>query len=114
VPYPRNPFFTGHERFLQHLHRLLCPPLDAALPLPSYALIGLAGSGKTQTAVEYAYRYAHHYSAIFWMSAETPERINASFRRLAQLLELPESQQPNQARIVAAVQQCLLTQQDWC
>jgi tetratricopeptide (TPR) repeat protein len=113
VPFQSNPFFTGHEQFLQHLHQLLCPSLGAAPFPPSYALIGLAGSGKTQTAVEYAYRYAHHYSGVFWMSAETPERINASFRRLAQLLGLPESQQSKQARIVAAVQRWLLTQQDW-
>jgi tetratricopeptide (TPR) repeat protein/transcriptional regulator with XRE-family HTH domain len=113
VPFPRNPFFTGQEQFLPHLHRLLCPPPGAAFPLPSYALIGLAGSGKTQTAVEYAYRYAHCYWAIFWMSAETPERISASFRRLAQLVGLPESQQSKQARIVAAVQRWLQTQQDW-
>jgi len=113
VPFSRNPFFTGREPFLQHLHQLLCPQNRTPPFSPSYALIGLAGSGKTQTAVEYAYRYAHSYSAIFWMSAETPERISASFLRLAELVGLPESEQSKQAGLVAAVQRWLLTQQDW-
>ena len=79
----------------------------------SYALYGLAGIGKTQAAVEYAYRFAHHYSAIFWMSAETTERISASFLRLAEIVELPESQKSDQARLVAAVQHWFLTHQNW-
>src|ERR1051326_1147695 len=57
VPSPRNPCFTGREEQLRLLHTCLA----AAQPLgkaPSYAIVGMGGIGKTQLALEYAYRHA--------------------------------------------------------
>ncbi len=92
VPYHRNPFFTGREQTLEQLHRLLCQP-QAAACTPSYALSGLAGIGKTQTAVEYAYRYYPEYSAVFWIEAETAHTIAASLVSIAHCLDLPQHQE---------------------
>jgi hypothetical protein len=54
VPYSRNPNFTGRESILAQLEAALPSGMPAAL---SQAIAGLGGVGKTQTAVEYAYRH---------------------------------------------------------
>src|SRR5579884_543027 len=56
VPFRRNPFFTGRESILTQIRSLLDAGKAAALSQPP-AISGLGGIGKTQTAVEYAYRY---------------------------------------------------------
>ncbi len=68
VPYRRNPFFTGREALLTSLHEQLTGKKAVALT-QTLAIHGLGGIGKTQTAVEYAYRYQQHYQAVFRVRA---------------------------------------------
>lgn len=112
VPFPRNPLFTGRSEILEALHARLHTDQVVALT-QSYALHGLGGIGKTQIALEYAYRYALEYSAIFWIEAETGERITESLLRIAEILPLPERQEADQPRILAAVQRWLTTHSQW-
>lgn len=51
VPFARNLFFTGRGPLLERLHEQLSRSHRAALNQP-YALSGLGGIGKTQTAIE--------------------------------------------------------------
>ncbi len=112
VPYRRNPFFTGREAILQHLHRMLTVGDTAALT-QSLAISGLGGIGKTQTAVEYAYRYRNEYRAVLWAKADTPETLNADLLIIAMLLNLPEKDAQDQALVVPAVKRWLSEQRDW-
>jgi tetratricopeptide (TPR) repeat protein/DNA-binding XRE family transcriptional regulator len=112
VPYPRNPFFTGRDEIMKALHLQL--DRDRAIALTqSSALHGLGGVGKTQIALEYAYRYMLEYSAVFWIGAETTEHIISSFLRIAEILQVAERNDKDQQQAVGAVQRWLNTHNGW-
>src|SRR5579885_691519 len=112
VPYPRNPYFTGREAILEALHAQLGVEQAVAITQSS-ALHGLGGVGKTQIALEYAYRHALEYSAVFWIGAETEEQIIASLLRVAETLQLPERAEKDQHLMLTAVQRWLSTHSQW-
>ncbi len=112
VPYPRNPYFTGRDAILHTLHTRLNVAQPVVLTQSS-AVTGLGGIGKTQVAIEYAYRYRQEYSAVFWLGAETIESLMNSLQHIADLLQLPQRQQPEQAQMVKAVKHWLNTHAGW-
>ncbi len=112
VPFRRNPFFTGRADLLERLHEQLARSHRAALT-QSTALTGLGGIGKTQTVIEYAYRYRQEYRAVFWVRAASQETLTADMVALAQLLRLPGYESQDEMQIVAAVKRWLARQQGW-
>ena len=112
VPFRRNPFFTGREELLSRLHEQLNQSNTAALT-QAQAISGMGGIGKTQTAVEYAYRYCEEYQAIFWVGAETRLSLLADFGKMAALLHLAEREAQDQEVLVTAVKRWLLTHLHW-
>ena len=112
VPYRRNPFFTGREDVLKNLHEMLMAGKTAALTQPQ-AISGLGGIGKTQAAVEYAYRYGSEYQAVLWAKADTREVLIADFVSIADLLNLPEKNEQDENKVVNVVKRWLQTHTDW-
>ena len=53
-------------------------------------LRGLGGIGKTQLALEYAYRYGGTYRLVWWVRAEEPEVLASDYAALAKALQLPQ------------------------
>jgi tetratricopeptide (TPR) repeat protein len=110
VPHQRNPFFTGREDVLGHLETALATGKPAAL---TQAIAGLGGIGKTQTAVEYAYRHRDSYAAVLWAGAESDSALAGGFSEIARLLALPEAGAQDQSVTVAAVRRWLRENTGW-
>ncbi|GCE29935.1 hypothetical protein KDA_54190 [Dictyobacter alpinus] len=113
IPYARNPHFTGRERFFEQLERQFSsqiPDLQSGgqqvVLTRVQVLKGLGGSGKTQIAIEYAYRAREQgcYAHTFWINAVSEETIVAGFLVLAELLSIECMQQDaDHHEIVATV-----------
>lgn len=89
VPH-RNPYFTGRENLLSHLHQQL--QKQGIFALAQAAIYGLGGIGKTQTAIEYAHRFGEQYRFVLWAVAESETSVQTAYLSIARELELIESQ----------------------
>jgi len=112
LPFSPNPFFTGRETILKDLHQALSTKTAAALPQPQ-AVHGLGGVGKTQLAVEYAWRHLQDYHAVLWAGAASPSELQANLARLAEVLTLPQSDAREQEVKVRAIRNWLQTSDRW-
>jgi tetratricopeptide (TPR) repeat protein len=81
----RNKNFTGRESLLLELRRRVTGDVTAVLP---HALQGLGGVGKTQLAIEYAYRYSGDYQVVWWVPADQPALVRSALAGLAPRLGL--------------------------
>jgi tetratricopeptide (TPR) repeat protein len=114
VPYPSNPYFTGREMLLAALHAgLRSGRIMALTPAPGSDAVAGGGIGKTQIAIEYAYRHAHDYEAVLWVDASSREALLRDFAALAEILDLPERNLADQESIVRAVRRWLEEHEHW-
>ena len=111
VPFARNPFFLGRDELLVRLRSRLSAS-QAALGQPQ-AISGLGGVGKTQLAIEYAYRFHQDYQAVFWVRADSSEALVSSYAAIATMLNLSEKDAREQEVMVQAVQTWLRSHQQW-
>ncbi|MGH4007489.1 MAG: FxSxx-COOH system tetratricopeptide repeat protein [Pseudonocardiaceae bacterium] len=81
---PRNPGFVGRDATLGQLRERLRSGGTAVVQ----ALHGMGGVGKTQVAIEYAYRYVGDYDLVWWVSAEENGLIGEQYTELAAELNL--------------------------
>jgi len=111
LPFERNPFFTGREQILKNLHHAFNKRRSAGLA--TQAISGLAGLGKTQIAIEYAYRFRDDYKAVFWVRVDSQLGLRTGFVEIARLLELPEKDAQNPDDSIRAVNQWLENNSGW-
>ncbi|HUU53794.1 MAG TPA: FxSxx-COOH system tetratricopeptide repeat protein, partial [Armatimonadota bacterium] len=110
IPHPRNPNFTGREEPLTGLRASLTEGGAAAL---TQAITGLGGVGKTQLALEYAYRHRNHYSVVWWVRSEEPSLLAGDYSRLAVRLGLTAEDLLDQREAVTAARQWLERNDGW-
>ena len=83
LPLNRSAHFTGRDRILAELSASL-HRLDRASR--TQALVGLAGIGKTQIALEHAHRCRDQYTLIWWLRADEESTLNDDYTALAREL----------------------------
>ncbi len=89
IPFTRNALFTGREKDLELLAKVLTYPPQPPLPsreggsgglgpvVITQAITGMGGLGKTQLAVEFAYRYGQHFKGVHWLDLRDPSALES-------------------------------------
>lgn len=109
LPYSRNHQFQFREDLLQRLYVELQPGTDA-ISLQATGLHGLGGVGKTQVALEFAYRHSEDYEAIFWIAAETEAKLRESlFSHVRTVMNTPENTPQQDTVLIKTFQRWLMT-----
>ncbi len=112
IPHHRNPNFTGREDVLRDLRAALESGQAAALT-QAQAIHGLGGIGKTQLALEYAYRYGSQYDVVWWIRSEESVTLASDYAALGIKLGLVDKEEKDQPRIAEAVKDWLRRNRNW-
>ncbi|MES1243223.1 MAG: tetratricopeptide repeat protein [Acidobacteriota bacterium] len=104
---PLGDLLKGRDEELQSLER--------AMDERSHVLHGLGGIGKTRLAVEHAWRNGARYEAVLFVLADSPDGLHSGLAGLARadLLDLPERDDPAESEVLAAVLRWLRAHSDW-
>ena len=111
IPYARNNCFVGRDRILETIHNTFL--YDAGTVVLTQTVTDLGGIGKTQTALEYAYRYAAKYDYIGWIAAESETTVVASYKDFAVRMKLLNKDQYNKELIIETVLNWLYSNSGW-
>jgi tetratricopeptide (TPR) repeat protein len=106
LPMRRNSSFSGRVELLAQIQHKL-------ESVNSLALIGQAGVGKTQLALEYAYRYLDAFDTVAWIRAQDPATLDADFTHLAGELGLITGEVIDTPHILDAVKVWLSNHSNW-
>jgi tetratricopeptide (TPR) repeat protein len=87
VPFDRNQQFVGRNSLLNQLESALFTENQPA----KFAIYGLGGMGKTQIALELAYRAkkTHQDCSVFWVPATSVESLQQAFENIGRQLGVP-------------------------
>jgi hypothetical protein len=97
IPYPRNRLFTGRESTMSEIEDLLvhqASPMhrkqdnERTSSVRIFVIHGLPGIGKTHLAVEFGYRQKDIFSYVFWVSADSEEKLDQGLVNIARSLGL--------------------------
>ncbi|HEV7889498.1 MAG TPA: TIR domain-containing protein [Pyrinomonadaceae bacterium] len=107
IPQQRNPDFYGRDDLLAELRASL---MKSARGL---AVHGQGGVGKTQVAIEYAYRHASDYKLVWWVRAEESASLAADYASLYRKLELEPKDTNDQSYMSKEVRGWLEENNGW-
>ncbi|KAI1740720.1 TPR-like protein [Xylaria scruposa] len=114
TPYEENPDFVGRDGILEEIHRALAPTDDSGPKPRTFVLAGLGGMGKTQIAIEYAFRHRDTYKVVLWAHADGRAKLAESYSEFAQELGLTGDEKLNPEVAKQVVKECLATLDiDW-
>ncbi|KAM5358060.1 hypothetical protein ACJZ2D_015635 [Fusarium nematophilum] len=94
VPFQRDSAFVGRENIIAKI--LEKHEQAAADDHSRVALVGLGGVGKSQIAIEYAYRVRKSapQTWVFWVHAANAARFEQAYRDIASKAEIPGREDP--------------------
>ncbi|RFU78863.1 hypothetical protein TARUN_3344 [Trichoderma arundinaceum] len=84
IPFPRNEDVVHRQDLVDKLDKLLPQASKQTATSNSAALWGLGGSGKTQIALDYAYRRGEDCEcSVFWVHADSEAAFIHDYKRIA-------------------------------
>ncbi|KAL5042737.1 hypothetical protein BDW71DRAFT_134617 [Aspergillus fruticulosus] len=88
IPFGRNPCFVGRQDEIQELEKLILMPGGPR----KLAINGLGGVGKTQVALELAYRMQDRDAtcSIFWIPCTSHEAVEQAYMAIAQMVGIQD------------------------
>ncbi|KAI0974916.1 P-loop containing nucleoside triphosphate hydrolase protein [Xylaria arbuscula] len=95
IPFRRDTDFVKRETILDRMRQICLEPASRV------ALVGLGGMGKSQLAIEHAYRIRDMFRQenkdiwTFWVHASTRARVEESYRHIADTVKIYGRNQPN-------------------
>jgi hypothetical protein len=107
IPHNRNLHFIGREDYLADLYKALTLKRGSAW---AQAIVGEGGIGKTQIAIEYAYRHQADYKVVWWLRTEA---LATDYGSLARTLLGPEKEFVDQTLTVQSVREWLGQNTNW-
>jgi NB-ARC domain len=95
-PFPSARVFRGRDDILSQLEEVLLLPrtrliTQQASSLRQFALCGVGGLGKTEIALEFAWRHKDAFDAIFWLTADSIAKLNEGYQNISLRLGLEDA-----------------------
>ncbi|UKZ55213.1 hypothetical protein TrVGV298_009032 [Trichoderma virens] len=111
IPYLRNKELVNRPDLVDKLNGLL--PQDSE-SFNDAALWGLGGSGKTQIALEYAYRRCENpQCSVFWVHADTKAAFTHDYKNIAELFGLEGILDGPELELLRAVNNRIQSEPRW-
>ena len=100
LPFSPNPLFTGRVADLEKLADALVNHASAGTVI-TQAITGMGGLGKTQLAVEFAYRYGNQFQGVHWLNLADPNTLDSEIASCGQKMGLDNwpDDQPSQVAL---------------
>jgi tetratricopeptide (TPR) repeat protein len=116
LPFPSlGELFLGREKDLAGIETELSPRGGERASMRVLVIYGLGGVGKTQLAVEHAWRASEQNRAVFFVRGESAEGLQAELAGLAgpDLLDLPARRERAEGEVASAVLRWLRENPGW-
>lgn len=92
IPIPRYGRFRGRQALLQSIHDFLDPSKTQGA-CRILTICGPGGVGKTQTALEFAYRNIDAFGVVLWAEADTLFKLDSAYVSFASALGLMDGRE---------------------
>ncbi|KAL4766729.1 hypothetical protein BDW60DRAFT_27146 [Aspergillus nidulans var. acristatus] len=100
LPFSRNPRFVGRQEEIHKLEELISLPNGPR----KLAITGLGGVGKTQVALELAYRMRDREAecSIFWIPCTSYAAVEQAYMTIAQMAGIPDAKPAEVKELIKA------------
>ena len=102
IPFSPNPNFEGRVGELKTLVETLLGESNTGVVV-NQAITGMGGLGKTQLAVEFAYRYGRYYRGVHWLDLADPSLLDSEIAQCGAQMSLANFPADQPSQVIATV-----------